>query len=65
MESVRIWERIGRNRPRRCRANASVAEGVKTEREKKDKRIANLEQLLGKREFELDWLSNKAKKLGL
>lgn len=27
--------------------------------EKKDERIANLERLLGKREFELDWLSKK------
>ena len=31
--------------------------------EKKDERIANLERLLGKREFELDWLSKKAKEL--
>ena len=31
----------------------------------KDERIANLERLLGKREFELDWLSKKAKELGL
>ncbi len=33
--------------------------GRKTEMEKKDERIANLERLLGKREFELDWLSKK------
>ena len=39
--------------------------GRKTEMEKKDERIANLERLLGKREFELDWLSKKAKELGL
>ena len=31
--------------------------GRKSEMEKKDERIANLERLLGKREFELDWLS--------
>ena len=37
----------------------------KSEMEKKDERIANLERLLGKREFELDWLSKKAKELGL
>ena len=37
----------------------------KSEMEKKDERIANLECLLGKREFELDWLSKKAKELGL
>lgn len=35
--------------------------GRKSEMEKKDERIANLERLLGKREFELDWLSKKAK----
>ncbi len=34
--------------------------GRKTEMEKKDERIANLERLLGKRESELDWLSKKA-----
>ena len=39
--------------------------GRKSEMEKKDERIANLERLLGKREFELDWLSKKAKELGL
>ena len=39
--------------------------GRKTEMEKKDERIANLERLLGKREFGLDWLSKKAKELGL
>ena len=39
--------------------------GRKTEMEKKDERIAKLERLLGKREFELDWLSKKAKDLGL
>lgn len=39
--------------------------GRKTEMEKKDERIANLERLLGKREFELDCLSKKAKELGL
>lgn len=39
--------------------------GRKTEMEKKDERIADLEHLLGKREFELDWLSKKAKELGL
>ena len=39
--------------------------GRKREMEKKDERIANLERLLGKREFELDWLSKKAKELGL
>ena len=39
--------------------------GRKTEMEKKDERTANLERLLGKREFELDWLSKKAKELGL
>ena len=39
--------------------------GRKTEMEKKNERIANLERLLGKREFELDWLSKKAKELGL
>ena len=33
--------------------------GRKSEMEKKDERIANLERLLGKREFELDWLSKK------
>ena len=33
--------------------------GRKTEMEKKDERIANLERLLGKRELELDWLSKK------
>ena len=38
--------------------------GRKSEVEK-DKRIAKLERLLGKREFELDWLSKKAKELGL
>ena len=37
----------------------------KSEMEKKDERIANLERLLGKRELELDWLSKKAKELGL
>ena len=37
----------------------------KTEMEKKDERIANLERLLGKREFELDWLSKKAKEMGV
>lgn len=40
-------------------------DGRKSEMEKKDERIANLERLLGKREFELDWLSKKAKELGL
>lgn len=39
--------------------------GSKSEMQKKDERIANLERLLGKREFELDWLSKKAKELGL
>ena len=39
--------------------------GRTSEMEKKDERIANLERLLGKREFELDWLSKKAKELGL
>lgn len=39
--------------------------GRKSEMEKKDERIANPERLLGKREFELDWLSKKAKELGL
>lgn len=39
--------------------------GRKSELEKKEERIANLERLLGKREFELDWLSKKAKELGL
>ena len=39
--------------------------GRKTEMEKKDERIANLERLLGKREFELEWLTKKAKELGL
>lgn len=39
--------------------------GRKSEMERKDERIANLERLLGKREFELDWLSKKAKELGL
>ena len=39
--------------------------GTQNEMEKKDERIANLERLLGKREFELDWLSKKAKELGL
>ena len=39
--------------------------GRKSEIEKKDERIANLERLLGKRAFELDWLSKKAKELGL
>ena len=39
--------------------------GGKSEMEKKDERLANLERLLGKREFELDWLSKKAKELGL
>lgn len=33
--------------------------GRKSEMEKKDERIANLERLLGKREFEQDWLSKK------
>ena len=31
----------------------------KSEMEKEDERIANLERLLGKREFEPDWLSKK------
>ena len=39
--------------------------GRKTEMEEKDERMANLERLLGKREFELDWLSEKAKEMGL
>ena len=39
--------------------------GRKSEMEKKDERIANLKRLLGKREFELDWLSKKTKELGL
>ena len=39
--------------------------GKEHSKEKKDERIANLERLLGKREFELDWLSKKAKELGL
>ena len=39
--------------------------GRKSEMEKKDERIANLERLLGKRKFDLDWLSKKAKELGL
>ena len=39
--------------------------GRKSEMEKKDERIANLERLLGKREFKLDWQSKKAKELGL
>ena len=39
--------------------------GRKSEMEKKDERIANLERFLGKREFELDWLSKKVKELGL
>ncbi len=39
--------------------------GRKSEMKKKDERIANLERLLGKRDFELDWLSKKAKELGL
>ena len=39
--------------------------GRKSGMEKKDERIANLERLLGKREFELDWLSKKTKELGL
>ena len=39
--------------------------GCMSEIEKKDERIVNLERLLGKREFELDWLSKKAKALGL
>lgn len=39
--------------------------GRKSEMEKKDERIANLERLLGKRKFDLDWLSEKAKELGL
>ena len=34
--------------------------GRKTEMEKKDELIANLERLLGNREFELDWLSKKS-----
>ena len=38
---------------------------TKDRNEKKDERIENLERLLGKREFELDWLSKKAKELGL
>ena len=38
--------------------------GRKTEMEKKDERIANLERLLGKREFELDWLSKKSQGVG-
>lgn len=33
--------------------------GPKSEMEKKDERIANLERLLGKKEFEPDWLSKK------
>ncbi len=36
----------------------------KSEMEKKDERIANLDWLLGKREFELDWLSKKPKSWG-
>ncbi len=39
--------------------------GPKTEMARKDARIASLERLLGQREFELDWLSKKAKELGL
>ncbi len=39
--------------------------GRKSEMEKKEERIAYPERLLGKREFELDWLSKKAKELGL
>lgn len=39
--------------------------GRKSEMEKNVERIANLERLLGKREFELDWLSKKNKELGL
>ena len=38
--------------------------GRKTEMEKKDERIANLERLLGKREFEQDWLSKKSQRVG-
>ncbi len=39
--------------------------GRKSELERKDAEIAKLQQLLGKSQFELDWLSKKAKELGL
>ena len=45
--------------------NVSAVVAVRAKWRKKDERIANLERLLGKREFELDWLSKKAKELGL
>ena len=48
-----------------CDASPDNSLSILREAEKKDERIANLERLLGKREFELDWLSKKAKELGL
>ena len=66
-DSIRLW-----NQPKdwKKQAKEMLGEsfrrgGRKSEMEKKDERISNLERLLGKREFELDWLSKKAKELGL
>ncbi len=39
--------------------------GLRSELERKQKEIDTLQRLLGQREFELDWLSKKAKELGL
>ena len=58
---VKDWKKLAKEKLGECFRRG----GRKTEMEKKDERIANLERLLGKREFELDWLSKKAKELGL
>ena len=57
---VKDWKKQAKDMLGEC-----FRRGGKSEIEKKDERIANLERLLGKREFELDWRSKKAKELGL
>ena len=59
-ETVKDWKK----QARQAIEESLTRKGLRSELEQKQKEIDTLQRLLGQREFELDWLSKKAKGWG-